>query len=194
MDQMKTGLLIRTLRLRRSLTQRELAERLHISDRTVSKWERGCGAPDVSLLSALSAALGTDTDTLLNGSLEENTMGKNDLKDSKIYVCPVCGNVILSRKEIQITCCGEHLSSAEPKMPDDAHALTVTESDGDWYITLEHEMTREHYISFAALVCDDTVIVKKLYPEWGAELRLPRGLHGRLLWYCTQHGLFSGML
>ena len=53
MDSNKTGSLLRRLRMERGLTQREVAERLHLSDRTVSKWERGQGCPDVGLLPAL---------------------------------------------------------------------------------------------------------------------------------------------
>lgn len=91
MDQMKTGMLIRMLRQRRQMTQLQLAERIGVSDKAVSKWERGRGAPDISLLPALSEAL----------------------------------------------------------------------------------------------------VMKKLYPEWGLEVRLPHFAHGTLLWYCTRHGLFA---
>ena len=52
-------------------------------------------------------------------------------------------------------------------------------------------MRREHYLSFAALVNEDTVVLRRLYPEWGAQTRLPYFAHGTLLWYCTQHGLFA---
>ena len=57
MDPVKTGTLIRTLRTRLGLTQRELAGRLTVSDRTISKWERGLGCPDISLLAPLAAVL-----------------------------------------------------------------------------------------------------------------------------------------
>lgn len=49
-------------------------------------------------------------------------------------------------------------------------------------------MQREHYLSFAALVHEDTVVLRRLYPEWGAQTRLPYFAHGTLLWYCTRHG------
>lgn len=52
-------------------------------------------------------------------------------------------------------------------------------------------MRREHYLSFAALVNEDTVVLRRRYPEWGAQTRLPYFAHGTLLWYCTQHGLFA---
>ena len=71
MDQIKTGALIRAQRLRRGMTQMQLAEQIGVSDKTVSKWERGCGAPDIELLPALSAALGVDTTALLSGALRK---------------------------------------------------------------------------------------------------------------------------
>ena len=69
--------------------------------------------------------------------------------------------------------------------------LDAVLSDGEWYITGRHEMRREHYISFLALLSGDTVLIKKLYPEWGLEVRLPHFAHGTLLWYCARHGLFA---
>lgn len=67
MDREKTGALIAATRKERGLTQKELAERLHISDRAVSKWERGVGFPDVSLLEPLADALGLSVISLLHG-------------------------------------------------------------------------------------------------------------------------------
>ena len=57
MDCEKIGKLIRSLRRERGLTQLGLAEQMHISDKAVSKWERGLGCPDVSLLPELSAEI-----------------------------------------------------------------------------------------------------------------------------------------
>lgn len=65
MDQAKTGNLIRSLRQKQHMTQLELAEKINVSDKAVSKWERGCGAPDISLLPALAAALGVEPGVLL---------------------------------------------------------------------------------------------------------------------------------
>ena len=75
MDQVKTGKLIRSLRLKHHLTQLALAEMLGVSDKAVSKWERGCGAPDISLLPLLSQALGADTEVLLRGVEEISRVG-----------------------------------------------------------------------------------------------------------------------
>ena len=65
MDCGKVGALIGRLRRERGLTQRELAGRLLVSDKAVSKWERGAGCPDVSLLAPLAEELGVDLAALL---------------------------------------------------------------------------------------------------------------------------------
>ena len=65
MDKEKIGRFICALRKEQGLTQKELAERLHVSDRTVSKWERGAGLPDISILPALADSLGIALDELL---------------------------------------------------------------------------------------------------------------------------------
>ena len=172
------------------MTQLALAEMLGVSDKAVSKWERGCGAPDISLLPLLSQALGVDTEVLLRGELEENELSSGNLNKLKFYLCPDCGNLLFSTDSADVHCCGKKLSPMEAKKADGAEALSVTVSDGGWAVASEHEMLREHYISFLAFLTGDTVMVKKLYPEWGLETWLPFFAHGRLLWCCTKHGLF----
>lgn len=71
MRQTDTGTLIAQLRKEQGLTQKQLAEQLHISDRTISKWERGAGFPDVSLLEPLADALHCSVVSLLEGRLVE---------------------------------------------------------------------------------------------------------------------------
>lgn len=194
MDQMKTGGLIRTLRRRRGLTQLALAERLGVSDKAVSKWERGRGAPDIALLPSLSEALGVDTKARLRGDLEENEMTNGNMKRTRFYVCPDCGSLLLSTESGELTCCGRRLSPLPVQKAEGEDRLDAVLSDGEWYITGRHEMRREHYISFLALLSGDTVLIKKLYPEWGLEVRLPHIPNATLLWYCTEHGLFSQAL
>ena len=67
MDKAKTGALIAAARREKNMTQRELAAALHVSDRAVSKWERGAGFPDISLLEPLADALGLGVLDLLRG-------------------------------------------------------------------------------------------------------------------------------
>lgn len=191
MDQIKTGRLIRSLRTGRGMTQAELAQLVDVSDKAVSKWERGCGAPDLSLFPPLSQALGVDVEALFRGEMEENEVSRGNMKKLKFYVCPDCGNLVFSTEEADISCCGRKLTAALPKKAAGDEMLSVYADGGEWCISSAHEMRREHYISFVAFLTGDTLIVKKLYPEWGLETTLPFFSHGPLLWYCTKHGLFS---
>lgn len=67
MDQVKIGKFIQEMRKEKSLTQRELSEKLNISDKTVSKWETGNGLPEVSLMLPLCELLGISVNELLSG-------------------------------------------------------------------------------------------------------------------------------
>lgn len=75
MDIEKVGKAITFLRKRAGYTQKDLAERLGVSDKAVSKWERGLGLPDVSYLRKLSILLDTDTDSLLAGDVVHHGTG-----------------------------------------------------------------------------------------------------------------------
>ena len=191
MDQIKTGSLIRSLRLRQGMTQLALAERLGVSDKAVSKWECGGGAPDIALLPALAEVLGVSARALLCGELEENDKTNGNLKKLLFYRCPGCGNLLFSTDGAEVHCCGQTLAPLVPREPDEGHALRVEISDDEWFLTSPHEMRREHHISFVAFLTGNTLLVKKLYPEWDMQARLPFFAHGTLLWYCTEHGLFT---
>lgn len=67
MDAEKTGKFIRTIRIEKNLTQKELAEKLSCTDKAVSRWETGKGIPDISLLIPLSETLGVSVNEILNG-------------------------------------------------------------------------------------------------------------------------------
>ena len=190
LDQMKIGRLIRTLRLRHGYTQLQLASLIGVGDKAVSKWERGYGAPDISLLPVLSKVLGVDMEALLNGDLEEAMKCNDNIKKTRFYICHDCGNLVTSMDDAAIVCCGKRLSPLIPKKADDAHVLDIEKSDGGLFITTSHEMAKDHYISFVAFLTDDTMIVKKLYPEWNLQVRLPFFAHGLLVWYCSRDGLF----
>lgn len=194
MDPEKTGGLIRALRRSQGKTQLALALEIGVSDKAVSKWERGWGGPELSLLPELAQALGVSTEVLLRGELGENAPATGNLRRSRFYVCPLCGNLVLSTDPGEVRCCGRTLAPLAVQAPDEAHSLSVTENDGEWYITSGHEMLREHAISFVALLSGETLILRKLYPEWSMETRLPLMRRGTLLWYCTRDGLFGQTL
>lgn len=190
MDQIKTGALIRRLRLEQGLTQLALAERLHISDKAVSKWERGTGAPDLALLPPLAEALHVDAQVLLRGELRENAASNGDMEKLRCYRCPHCGNVLFSSDAAEIRCCGKELPPLVPQKPDDDERVLREPIETEWYLTTRHEMTRAHHIAFVALLDGDTLVVKRCYPEWDLSVYLPQVPHGTLLWCCTRHGLF----
>lgn len=189
MDQIRTGSLIRQLRTERGLTQKQLAERINVSDKAVSKWERGNGCPDVSLLTALAEVLDTDIQALLSGSIEKNESEKGDMKKLRFYVCRDCGNIITATSDAAVTCCGSKLSPIEAKKADENHQLKVEDIGGEWYITSDHPMTKEHYISFAAYVSDSSVMMFRQYPEWQVNITIPMYRSGKLVWYCNECGL-----
>lgn len=73
MDNTKMGQFIASLRKSKGMTQKDLAEKLTVSDKAVSKWERGLSCPDISLLSGLAEILGVSVSELLNGEKSEET-------------------------------------------------------------------------------------------------------------------------
>lgn len=190
MDNIKVGQLIYRLRKEKNLTQQQLAERMSISDKAVSKWERGLGCPDVSLLPELTGILGVELEQLLRGELDTNEVSGGNMRKMNFYICPTCGNVITSMTEAGISCCGKRLSAERIRKAAECEQLTVEIVENDFFITGEHPMTKEHYIAFAALLTGDGIMLRRLYPEWGLQMRIPVFAHGRLLWYCTKHGLF----
>ena len=150
MDCQKVGALILRLRKEMGMTQKQIADKMNISDKTISKWERGLGCPDVSLLSELSDILGVNTEKILSGELEPNSMNGGNMKKVRFYVCPECKNIVTSSGEAEISCCGRKLTPLEAKTADDLHRMSVEEIDDEYYITFNHEMTKSHYISFVA--------------------------------------------
>lgn len=194
MDQIKIGMLIRTLRTQKGLTQKALADAVGVGDKAVSKWERGLGCPDVSLLPELSRVLGVGLETLLSGALDVNDQERGNMKKMKFYVCPDCGNLITTATEAGMSCCGRTLLPLEPKKAEGEDRLSVEKIDDSWFVSSPHPMTKEHYVSFAALLTGDTLFLRRLYPEWDLQTRIPAFGHGILLWYCTRHGLFQQII
>ena len=182
---------IKTLREGRKLTQRALAEAVGVTDKAVSKWESGRGLPDISLVEPLAAALGVSVAELLTGDVRQNANRAGNLLRSHFYVCPVCGNVLYALGEGSYSCCGVALAPAEAEEPDEGHALVVESIEDEWYVTLDHPMRKDHYISFIAYVTTDGVTIKKLYPEQEAAARFRHGQSGIIVAYCNRHGLVS---
>lgn len=192
MDCSKVGRLIYKLRKEKGMTQKQLADLLNISDKTVSKWERGMGCPDVTLLGMLSGILGVEIEKILAGELNPNDKDNGNMKRIKFYECTSCGNVMTSSGEASLSCCGRILEPLLAQPVDNEHQVTVEFDGEEYFITLEHDMLKEHYISFASLVTADRVLLIKLYPEQYAQFTMPKLRHSSALYvYCTKHGLFK---
>ncbi|GLC83350.1 helix-turn-helix domain-containing protein [Lacrimispora brassicae] len=189
MQNSKVGSIIRALRLEHRMTQKQLADKMNLSDKTVSKWERGLGMPDISLIPELSQLLGIDIMNLLSGDMTPNNFVGGNMKNTKYFVCPICQNITLCTGEAEVSCCGKKLEAQALKKAEESERLSVQAIEDDWYITSEHPMDKEHYISFVALASGDRIQIIKQYPEWNLNVRIPRRGHGMLIWYSTDCGL-----
>ena len=191
MNSYVTGSTIRQLREGRNLTQAELAEKIGVSSKTISKWETAKGLPDISLLQPLAQALGISVIELMNGEQITNRNVSANLLRGKFYVCPVCGNVIHSTGNALVSCCGITLPPLEAEEGDEEHGITIENVEDEHFLTIHHPMTKQHFISFVAFVTCDRVQLVKFYPEGNAETRLQLRGMGQLYYYCNRHGLFK---
>ena len=191
MNNYVTGGTIKALREARNLTQAELADKIGVSSKTVSKWETAKGLPDITLLQPLASALGVSVIELMNGKPIANQNVSGNMLRSKFYVCPLCGNIIHTTGAALISCCGITLPALEAEEPDEDHGVTIEHVEDEHFITVPHSMTKGHYISFIASVTSDRLQMVKLYPEGNAETRLQLRGRGYLYYYCNQHGLFK---
>ena len=189
MDNYVTGMAIKGLREQKDMTQAELAEKIDVSPKTISKWETAKGLPDISLLDSLASALDVSVMELLSGNTVMNGNVSGNLMRSKIYVCPVCGNIIHTMGEALISCCGVTLPPLEAEEMDDAHEVKIEKVEDEQFITVAHDMTKRHYISFMAYVTGDVFQMVKLYPEGNAACRFRFRGRGFLYVYCNRHGL-----
>ena len=191
MNKYVTGAMIKRLRESRKMTQHQLAEKLNISDKAVSKWETGRGYPDIALIEPLAEALGVSVIELFSGEDVVNTNKSHNMLQTKLHVCPICGNIIQSTGDVIVSCCGLVLPTLEAETEDESHLLRVAQVEDECYVTISHEMSKTHYISFILALKDDGYEIKKLYPEGNAEARFKISRTKEILCYCNQHGLFK---
>ena len=185
-----TGATIKQLRETRQMTQAELAESLGVSSKTVSKWETGKGLPDITLLQPLAQALGISVIELMNGQPISNQNVSANMIRTKFYVCPLCGNIIHTMGDAVVSCCGITLPALEAEEADENHGITMEQVEDEQFVTIDHPMTKQHFISFVAHATSDRLQLVKLYPEGNAQTRLQMRGRGYLYYYCNQHGLF----
>ncbi|MFV0496612.1 MAG: helix-turn-helix domain-containing protein [Candidatus Fimivivens sp.] len=186
----KVGTLIFALRKEKGLTQKQIADAMNISDKAISKWERGLGCPDVSLLGTLSEILGVNVERILTGDIGENPIDGGNMKRLKFFVCPICGGIVNSTGAAEISCCGRKLEPLTPQRTDSKHAAKLEVIDNQYFVTFEHDMDKAHFISFVAYLSSNRLTLVRLYPEQAAQLNIPLAFDGKLYFYCNTHGLF----
>ena len=190
MNQYVTGAVIKELREKNKMTQLQLADKLGVSDKTVSKWETAKGYPDITLIQPIAEAFSVSVTELISGNAVYNSNVSANVLKSKFYVCPVCGNIIHSMGEAAIHCHGVLLTAETAERSDESHKITVEKIEDEYFVKIDHAMTKNHYISFiAALSCDKIELVK-LYPEGSNEARFKRSGVEKILFYCNRDGLF----
>ena len=190
MDLYVTGAMIKRLREERKMTQNQLAEKLNVSDKTVSKWENAKGYPDISLIEPIAEALGISVMELLSGNDIVNANISSNMLRTKWYICPICGNIIHSVGEAMISCHGIALPPLSAEETDEFHQISIEQVEDEYYIEIKHDMTKEHYISFIAALSDNCVQLVKLYPEGSAEARFKMNRIKELLFYCNKDGAY----
>lgn len=186
-----TGATIKQLWEQQNLTQAELAEKIGVSSKTISKWETAKGLPDISLLQPLAQALNISVIELMNGEQITNKNISANMLRTQFYVCPVCGNIIHSIGSSLISCCGVTLPPLYAEDADEAHTIEIDLVEDEHFLTISHSMSKTHYISFLAYVTSDRLQLVKLYPEGNAQTRMQLRGAGILYWYCNRHGLYK---
>lgn len=175
MNAEKTGKLIYEARIKKGMTQKELADAIFVTDKAVCKWEKGHGCPDITLLSQLSKVLEIDIQSILRGELADNIITAGNMKRIKFYRCPSCGNLITSFNEIEISCCGNKLNSLKVQQTQNSeYQPVISEFDGSYLVSFKHPMTKEEYISNVITIQYDKVMVTNLFAEQEASVILPQ--------------------
>ena len=191
MDRYLTGATIKGLRESQGLTQAQLADRLSVSDKAVSKWETGAGYPDITLLEPIAAALRVSVAELLSGAAVQNANVSANMLKSCLYVCPVCGNSIHAMGEAHVSCHGISLPPLAPEPVDEGHAIRVSCEGGELFVQADHAMSKLHHVVFLVAMSPDCVQIARLYPEGPAEAHFKRSGVSDLYLYCNRDGLFS---
>ena len=175
MNAEKTGNLIRSLRIKKGLTQKELAQMICVTDKAVCKWEKGRGCPNITLISQLSKVLEVDIQSILQGYLDKNKKIGENMNHLKFYKCPTCGNLVTSIKSVELSCFGNKLSPVSAQTRSDPeYQPVIQEFDGQYSIKFNHPMTKSDYISQVIVVRYDQIMTVNLYAESEAIITIPQ--------------------
>ena len=89
-----------------------------------------------------------------------------------------------------ISCCGIQLPALDAEEPDEAHGVKAERVEDEIYVSADHPMSKDHYLSFIAYMTPDDCEIKALYPEGNGEARFFFRGSGWVYTYCNRHGLF----
>lgn len=109
----------------------------------------------------------------------------------KFYVCPICGNVIITTENNPVTCCGQKLNGQEVKKSEGKHRLIVENQKEKIHLTSEHGMTKEHHLNFIAYGKDNQYVIVKLEKETPVDVTLSKIEDGEIYFGCNQHGVWK---
>lgn len=123
------------------------------------------------MINEVAGVLGVSIAELFAGECMENRNRSSNMRRLSFYVCPVCGNIIQAVGCGSYSCCGILLPELSGEKPDEKHCLKAETVDGEYSVSMEHEMTKGHFISFFAYVTTNQAQLVKLYPEQNAEVR-----------------------
>ena len=112
------------------MTQQQLADKLSVSAKTISKWETAKGYPDITLLESIANALSVSVTELISDNTIVNSNVSANMLRSHFYVCPVCGNIVHSMGEIVIQCHGLQLQQEEAE-DTDGEAVSTGQCRGE---------------------------------------------------------------
>lgn len=194
MDSYVTGSTIKSLREKKGITQAQLADLIGVSSKAVSKWETAKGLPDITLIEPLAKALSVSVMELISGNTVTNKNISSNILRSKFYVCPICNNIMSAMGDAIISCCGITLPPLEADECDENHQINIEKVEDEHFITVNHDMEKEHFISFVAYLTSNRVQFVKFYPEGNAETRIQLRASGYLYIYCSKHGLMRKKL
>lgn len=191
MEQVNIANIIKSKRLSNNLSQNELGEIIGVSNKTISKWENGKGLPDIAIIPMLANALNISVNELYDGKLIENKNKACNISKSKCYVCPKCSNLLFSMGEASIFCCGEKLVALKLQNEDEEHIINTDIIEDEIMVTINHPMTKEHYIKYVIYAVYDRLEVVTLYPEQDAIARFFFRGRGEIYIYCSRHSLYK---
>lgn len=142
------------------------------------------------MLEPIASVFSISVTELISGDAVYNSNVSANMMKSKFYVCPICGNAVHCMGEAVISCHGVLMTVAEPEETDENHKIFIEKIEDEYYVRIEHDMSKKHYISFIAAQSPDRLQMVKLYPEGCAEARFQINGVKRILFYCNRDGLF----